>query len=246
MISLNNTKGIPMKKLMQVLVLGIFLAGCANLPNINFPQFAATPTPPPPTDTQTPSASETPIPTQNMFATSTATPLTFTPTVTSIGAEFFTATNTMTLEPVSTNTPGAPVGAAAANYFTPQNVGFTSVLLSHQVLYWDEGSCMPRDVKISAFVEDAARTHKVLLFMRLRSKLNTLDLTEWGSGAIMVKAEDGSFKYDIHTFNITDHYYYYPNAWIEYQLVAYDEDMKEVGRTQIYDRNFTLARCGLR
>ncbi|HSB01824.1 MAG TPA: hypothetical protein VLE49_14330 [Anaerolineales bacterium] len=233
-----------MKKRIQILVLVIFLAGCSSLPNIQLPQFNVTPTPPPPTVTRTPSVSETPIPTQNLFATSTATPLTFTPTVTALGAELFTPTMSLTPTSFPTITPGMPVGAAAASYFTPQGVGFISVLFSYHVLYWDEGPCMPRDVKISAFVQDLINTDKVLLFMRLRSKKNTLDMTDWGAGAIMVKAENGSFNYDVHTFNLK-HYYYYPDAWIEYQLVAFDEDMHETGRTQVYDKNITLAHCGV-
>src|SRR5512138_870011 len=232
-----------MKKLVQILMLVVFLAGCSSLPNINFPQFLATTTIAAPTASRTPFASETPIPTQNMFATSTATPLTFTPTVTMIGAELFTPTMTPTRLP--SITPGMPIGAAAANYFTPQGYGFSSILYSYHVLYWDEGPCLPREVKISAFVVDMVNTHKVLLFMRLRSKLNTLDMTEWGAGAIMLKAENGSFNYDVHTWNLTN-YYLFPNAWLEYQLVAFTEDMEEIGRTQIYDQNITLSRCGIR
>ncbi|MBN2116756.1 MAG: hypothetical protein JW730_09305 [Anaerolineales bacterium] len=233
-----------MKKLAQTLVLVIFLAGCSSLPTINFPQFGATPTAPPPTDTRTPFVSETPIPTQNLFATSTATPITFTPTVTSIGADLWTPTLTFTPTALATITPGVPVGAAGASYFTPQSVGFISVLYSYHVLYWDEGPCMPREVKISAFVEDLIHTDKVLLFLRLRSKKNTLDMTDWGAGAIMLKADNGSFNYTVHTWNIK-HYYYYPDAWIEYQLVAFTKNMEEIGRTQVYDRNITLARCGI-
>lgn len=232
-----------MKKNVQILVLVVFLAGCSSLPNINFPQFLATATVPPPTATRTPAVTETPIPTQNLFATSTPTPLTFTPTVTMIGAELFTPTASST--PLPSITPGMPVGAAAAGYFTQQGVGFASVLFSYHILYWDEGPCMPREVKISAFVVDTVNTDKVLLFMRLRSKKNTLDMTEWGAGAIMVKAENGSFNYDVHTWNLKQ-YYYYPNAWLEYQLVAFTEDMEEIGRTQVYDQNITLSRCGLR
>ncbi|RPJ27745.1 MAG: hypothetical protein EHM33_06905 [Chloroflexi bacterium] len=232
-----------MKKLVQILVLGIFLAGCSSLPNINIPQLIATPTAPPPAAKQTPFASQTPIPTQNLFATSTPTPLTFTPTVTSIGAELFTPTNTAIVLP--TATPGVPLGAASINYFTPQSVGFITILYSYHVLYWDEGPCMPREVKISAFVEDLVNTDKVLLFMRLRSKKNTVELTDWGAGAIMLKADNGSFNYNVRTFNLKQ-YYYFTDAWLEYQLVAFTDDMQEIGRTPVYDRNITLARCGLR
>ena len=231
-----------MKKLVQILLLGIFLAGCSGLPNINLPQFLVTPTAPAPTTTKTPFVSETPIPTQNLFATSTSTPITFPPTVTAIGADRFTPTST--LIPVPTSTPGVPLGMIAQNYFTPHGVGFANVLFSSTVLYWDEGPCMPRDVKISAFPADMINTHKILLFMRLRSKKNTLDMTDWGAGALMVKADNGSFNYDVHTFNL-NHYYYYPDAWIEYQLVSYNEDREEIGRTQVFDHNITLAHCGV-
>ncbi len=234
-----------MKKIVQILFLGAFLAGCSNLPQIDVRQLLATATLPPPmtpTDTETPSPSQTPIPTENLFATSTPTPLTFTPTVTMIGADRFTATSTLIHVP--TATPGPPIGAESYGYFTPPSVGFITILFSYHVLYWDEGPCMPRDVKISAFVDDLINTDKVLLFMRLRSKKNTLDMTDWGAGAIMVRADNGSFNYDIHTWNLNQ-YYYFPDAWIEYQLVAYDKEMHEMGRSQVFDRNISLAHCGV-
>lgn len=228
-----------MKKLVQIFVLGIFLAGCSGLPNIS--QLLATPTPPaPPTDTETPAASETPIPTQNLFATSTPTPLTFTPTVTSIGAELFTPTGTATNPPLATPTLGVPLLSDA--YFTPRDAGFLTILYSGNIIYWNEGPCWPRNIKISAFVADVPNTHKVLLFMRLREKKNTLHVTDWGSGALMIKEENSSFNYNVRTWNIDD-YWFFKDAWLEYQLVIYDKDMNEIGRSQIYDRNLTLARC---
>lgn len=228
-----------MKKLVQTLVLGIFLAGCTGLPNINIPQLF-TPTPPPPADTETPAASKTPIPTQNLFATSTPTPLTFTPTVTSIGAELFTPTSTATGILLPTSTPGLPLISDA--YFTPQDTGFLTILYSGNIIYWNEGPCWPRNIKMSAFVADLLNTDKVLLFMRLREKKNTLHVTDWAGGAIMIKADNGAFNYNIRTWNIDD-YWYFKDAWLEYQLVAYDKDMNEIGRSKIYDRNLTLARC---
>jgi len=220
----------------------VFLAGCSALPTINIPQFIASPTLPQPTATPTPEPTGTPIPTQNLFATSTSTPLTFTPTVTSIGAELFTATATATNFPTAAPTYGVPVGASSGSYFTPQSRGFLAILTSNSTIYWNEGPCMPRNIKMSAFVEDIINTDKVLLFMRLREKKNTLNVTDWGAGAIMLKGENGSFNYDIRTFNIR-RYYYFKEAWLEYQLVAYNEDMEEIGRTPIYDRNLVLAQC---
>ena len=225
-----------MKKSIHILVLTIFLSGCTALQNVA--QLVVSPTAPPPADTKTPFVSATPIPTQNLFATSTSTPLTFTPTVTAIGAELFTPTNTETPFPTAGLTPADVSG----NYFTPVNVGFLAILISNNIMYWNEGPCTPRNIKVSAFVEDPINTHRVLLFTRLREKKNTLNVTDWNAGAIMIKADNGSFNYDVGTDNIR-RYYYYRDAWLEYQLVAVTEDLQIIGRTQIYDRNVSLTRC---
>ena len=225
-----------MKKFTHILLLSLFLSGCSALSNIS--QLATTPTLPAPTEKPIPVPSATPIPTQNLFATSTSTPITFTPTVTALGAEFFTPTSTDTPFP----TPGLPVGAISGDYFTPKNTGFLAVLISNNIMYWNEGPCTPRNIKISAFVEDLINTHRVLLFTRLREKKNTLNVTEWNAGAIMIKADNGSFNYDIGTENIR-RYFYFKDAWLEYQLVSLTEDRVIIGRTQIYDRNISLVRC---
>ena len=227
-----------MKKSIYILVLTIFLSGCTALQNVA--QLVTSPTAPPPVDTQTPFVSATPIPTQNLFATSTSTPLTFTPTVTQIGAELFTPTQTETPLPIATV--GLPAGVLGGNYFTPVNTGFLAVLISNNIMYWNEGPCTPRNIKFSAFVEDPVNTHRVLLFTRLREKKNTLNVTDWNAGAIMIKADNGSFNYDVGTDNIR-RYYYYREAWLEYQLVAVTEDLQIIARTQIYDRNASLVRC---
>jgi hypothetical protein len=236
-----------MKKIVFLLLIGTFLAGCSGgLPNISLPPFDVSATPPPPVETATPFVSATPIPTQNLFATSTPTPLTFTPTVTALGAELFTPTGTETEIPLGLSpdilTPQVPVDPNSPDYFTPKSIGFLSVLISNNTLYWNEGPCSPRDIKVSAFVEDQVNTDKVVLFMRLRQKNNTLNVTEWGSGAIMTKADNGSFNYDVHTWNLR-RYYYFVNAWLEYQLVAINKDLEIIGRTPIYDRNLSLVRC---
>src|SRR5215212_9379044 len=225
-----------MKKIIQILLLGLFLAGCSGLPSL--PPLLTSPTPPQPAETPTPFISATPIPTQNLFATSTSTPLTFTPTVTALGAELFTPTATETNFP----TPGLPPDIGSSDYFTPVNTGFLAVLISNPTIYWNEGPCSPRNIKISAFVEDLINTDKVILFMRLREKKNTLNVTEWGAGAEMIKADNGSFNYDVRTFNIR-RYYYFVDAWLEYQLVAITKDRQVIGRTPIYDRNLSLVRC---
>lgn len=226
-----------MKKFIPVFFLILILAGCSSLPPL-----LATRTPTPPIETATPFISETPIPTQNLFATSTPTPLTFTPTVTVIGAELFSPTPSETSFPTNFPTPNVPIDPDSSGYFTPQNTGFLAVLISNNTMYWNSGPCMPRNIKFSAFVEDQINTDHVLLFTRLREKSDTLLLTKWNSGALMVKEDNGSFNYNIRTFNLRQ-YYYFINAWLEYQLVALNADNEVIGRTQIYDRNVSLVMC---
>ena len=229
-----------MKKCIQLLMFGILITGCSGLPNL--PALLASPTSPPPTETPTPFISETPIPTQNLFATSTPTLVTFTPTVTSIGADLYTPTGTATDIPTDFPTPDIPLDPSSSDFFTPQSTGFLAILISNGTMYWNSGPCMPRNIKFSAFVEDQINTHQVLLFTRLREKSDTLLVTKWNSGALMVKEDNGSFNYDIHTWNLRQ-YYYFINAWLEYQLVALNEDNEVIGRTPIYDRNVSLVMC---
>jgi hypothetical protein len=229
-----------MKKLIQILLLTMVLAGCAGLPNL--PSLLATPTAAVPTDTPTPFISETPIPTQNLFATSTPTPLTFTPTPTVLGAELFTPTSTETSLPTAFATPDIPIDPSNSGYFTPESTGFLAILISNNTMYWNSGPCMPRNIKFSAFVADEINTDQVLLFTRLREKSDTLLITKWNSGALMVKEDNGSFNYNIRTFNLRQ-YYYFINAWLEYQLVALNVDNEVIGRTPIYDKNVSLVMC---
>jgi hypothetical protein len=160
--------------------------------------------------------------------------------VTALGAELFTPTSTETDIPTAFPTP--PRDAESSGYFTPQNKGFQAILTSGNTLYWDAGPCTPRNIKISAFVDDPLNTYQVLLFLRVREKKNTLNVTDWGAGALMVQEENGSFNYNIRTFNIR-RYYYFVDGWIEYQLVAVNDKWEVIGRTRVYDRDLSLVRC---
>lgn len=231
-----------MKKKLHIVVLTIFLSSCASLADLANIIVTPTPSPLPPV-TATFEATSTPAPTQNLFATSTSTPLTFTPTPTQLGAELFTPTPTATQFPtLAQPTYGLPPDVFSGTYFTPVSFGFLTILTSSGVLYWNEGPCSPRTVKFSAFVQDILATHRVLLFTRLREKRNTLQVTDWNSGAIMSRAENGSFNYDLSKDNLR-RFIYHKDAWIEYQLVALTETNEIIGRTQIYDRQLSLVRC---
>jgi hypothetical protein len=109
------------------------------------------------------------------------------------------------------------------------------------VLYYNTGSCLPRAITITAFVEDLVHTDSVLIFMRLREKSDTMLLGEWSSGE-MLENENGSYRYEITAVKLRK-YYWFRDAWLEYQLVSYDEDLVELARTQVFDRTLSLVMC---
>ena len=223
-----------MKKIIQLILLGLILSSCSGgLPNLA--NLIASPTAPPPVDTPTPQPTVTLIPTQDLFATLTATPVTVTPTGTSLIPDLPTDT------PVPLPTFSPQIVYDSSTYFN-KGKGFLGILYSGPTIYWNSGPCSPRNIKMSVFVEDIIRTDKVFLFMRLRDKRNTLLVEEWSAGAEMIKAENGSYNYNIRTFNLR-RYYFHKEAWLEYQFVAIDKDRLVIGRTPVYDRNLSLVEC---
>lgn len=222
-----------MKKFFSVALLGIFLSGCSGLSPLLDRIVSPTPIP---LDTLTPQPTVTLVPTRDLFATLTATPVTFTPTVTPLVPE---PRDTDTPTPQPTFVP--PSTSEGAAILTPRNLGFITILASHYVIYYNTGPCSPRTLTVTAFVQDIIRTDSVLIFMRPREKSDTMLLGDWSSGE-MLQNENGSYYYDISAVNIRK-YYWFKEAWIEYQLVSYDEDRKELARSQIFDRNISLVMC---
>ncbi len=219
-----------MKKFIQVALASMFfLSGCAGLAPIL--DLIATPTLPPPVDTPTPQPTVTLIPTRDLFATLTATPVTFTPTKTPLVPD--QPTETPTFQPPSTS--------QGSSILTPKGGGFITILASHYVIYYNTGPCSPRTLTITAYVQDIIHTDSVLIFMRPREKSDTMLLGDWSSGE-MLQNDNGSFYYDISAVNIRK-YYWFKEAWIEYQLVAYDEDKIELARSQVFDKNISLVMC---
>jgi hypothetical protein len=171
-----------------------------------------------------------------LFATVTATPITFTPTETPLVPDQLP---TQTFVPSLTP---PPVSTSSLNFFTPVNRGFLTILLSNSVIYWNSGPCMPRNIKVTVFVEDLVHTDKVYLMVRAREKSDTMLLEPWSSPAEMLQGDNGSFSYNITTDTIK-RYYYHLAAWLEYQMVSMDKNLNEIARTQVYDRNISLVMC---
>lgn len=232
-----------MKKTLPLLLFAAFLAGCAGFELPDLTQLLTTPTRPAPADTATPQPTVTRIPTRDLFAISTNTPVTFTPTDTPLVPDAVPTFSTPTLIPLPTFSEQFINDMSSVTFFS-QNVGFQGILYSAATLYWGEGACATRSIKMTVFVDDPERTDRVYMFLRLRDKQNTLNVGEWSAGAEMIKVADGSFNYNIETYNLR-RYFAYKNAWIEYQFVSVNEKNEILGRTQLYDRNLSLAKCGL-
>ena len=222
-----------MKKFFSVALLAIFLSGCSGLdPLLN---LIATPTVFIP-DTNTPRPTVTLVPTRDLFATLTPTLITYTPTETPLVPEQ-RATDTPTPQP----TFAPPSTSQGSSVLTPNGNGFLTILTSNYVIYYNTGPCSPRTLTVTAFVQDIIHTDYVLIFMRPREKSDTMLLGDWSSGE-MLQNENGSFYYDVSAVNIRK-YYWFKDAWIEYQLIAYDKDGVEIARSQLFDRNLSLIMC---
>jgi len=230
-----------MKKIIQFILMGLILSSCSGgLPDLA--SLIASATPPPPADTPTLRPTVTLVPTQDLFATLTPTPVTFTPApATLTTAETSLIPDLPTLVPLPTFSQEFINDLSSTTFFV-QTVGFQGILYSDPILYWNEGPCETRRIKVTAFVEDPERTDRVFLFLRLRDKKNTLNVGEWSAGAEMIKVDDGSFNYNVETHNLR-RYFYYRDAWIEYQLVAVNENLEVIGRTQLFDHNISLVMC---
>ena len=231
-----------MKKLIPFILLGLILASCSGgLPNLsNLTSLIASPTPPPPVDTATPQPTVTLVPTFDFFVVPTSTPATHIPTSTLLVPTELLATITPVPLPTFSQ---EFINDLSGTTFFDQTVGFKRVLISDPVLYWDQGPCTTRRIKLTVFVDNPDRTARVFLFLRLRDKKNSLNVGEWSAGAEMIKVKDGSFNYNIETHNLR-RYYFYKQAWIEYELVSVNENLEVLGRTKLYDRSLSLAECG--
>jgi hypothetical protein len=235
--------GLVMKKTIPIFLLIVLLSGCSGFQLPDFSQFGATPTAVIPLDTATPQPTVTLLPTRDFFATKTGTPVELTPGQEPISPGEIPAFATSTLVPLPTFSEQFINDMSSTTFFN-QNVGFRGILYSAATMYWGEGACTTRSIKMTVYVDYPDRTDRVYMFLRLREKLNTLNVGEWSAGAEMIKVENGSFNYNIETYNLR-RYFAYKNAWIEYQFVSVNENNEILGRTQLYDRTLSLAKCGL-
>jgi len=226
-----------MKKIALISTLVLMLLACSvsDVSNIMSPLF-------------TPTALS--LATKTVYVTPSDTPTitetlptpTFTGTPTLMGSGLTanpSETESPTVTPVASALTGT-IPVSAGNSLTTPDVGFTSVRISGNILRW--GGCEPSSVTFTAQMVDPTTVASVTLWIRL-SNPPSGEATKWEAGAIMNGNKTGTFTYTLTRKNIS-HYNEYPNAWLQYQIVARDANGNDVGRTRPYLNNITLARCG--
>lgn len=224
-----------MKKLSFVLIILSFLSGCSGLPiSIPFLQTPVSTQPNLPQPTATPfSLADTNTPDLFVLNTlaPTTTPGTGTPVITDTPTPSFTPTfrPTITLEPID------------ASLFTPSPNLFLSVQRSTNQIVWGSTCEGSRNIKFTAGVMAARRLKFVTLWYRLQDKYSGRH-TDWGGGAILSNNKQGTYFYTLELSQI-QHYRFYEDAWLQYQLVASTITRKVLGRSVVSLSDVSLTHC---
>jgi len=220
-----------MRRYYILLILAIFIQACSGIP-FRDGLF-------PPTDTPLPTSTATVTFTPSITPTATITPtITPSPTIvhfptqdpnlpteTFVPIPIFSGENTITPVPTATTFRPGP--------------GFLSVEISESKMFW--GICKPNKSKVTTKVEDPDAVASVVIFVQVKSAVEE-DYTPWTTGDVMFNNRDGTFSYILQATEIEGHNHY-KNSWVNMQLVATDDDGKEIGRTRIYTELVAMSPC---
>lgn len=222
-----------MKKIGTILIGSLLLVSC-TIPSIPISNFFTTPTSAPvfsPTPVLTATDTPTITPTQ-------PTP-TFTLTPTKIGEKTSTPTASRTSVPL-TESPIVATATIATATPSVEMEGFNSVTLSASEFYI--GNCEPSEVKFTAQVSKPEDVAHVDLFVRFKS-ITSGATSPWTSIS-MENLSAGTFTHTLvpEEMKAVDSF---ENPWVQYQLVATNRAIREVGRTQIFDELLRLKSCDL-
>jgi hypothetical protein len=194
------------------------------------------------------SAENTPEPTPTTLVTFTPTNTaepTFTsvpsasPTIIRLPTQDFNATPTIIAIPIFV---GSVTATLASNVLTPPEgpgPGFADVTITPKKIFW--GGCEQNKATINAEVEDQDLVAAVIIFTRVKD-LKEEDYTPWTKGNIMFNNRDGTFTFIAIGSEIRGHNHY-KDSWVYFQMVAVDDEGKEVGRTKVYEKAFSMSPC---
>lgn len=190
-----------------------------------------------PTQTSAPTATNTIVPTENPTITATIPTPTFTITPTLAGQR--TDTPTPDFTPTLPSVP--PLVLFTPNTATPKvgMKGFVTAFTSGKEFFKD-GICEPTRVKFTAQAANPTGTAFVQLFVRFKSK-QTGATSEWTS-IKMNNMGAGTFVYDLTAVEMKGEDSF-RNSWVQYQFVATDSRINEIGRTDIFGDTLSVLEC---
>jgi hypothetical protein len=117
--------------------------------------------------------------------------------------------------------------------------GFVTAYAS-QLEFFKAGVCEPTTVKFTAQVGNPSGTAFVQLFVRFKSK-RTGATSEWTSIKMSTKGA-GTYTYDLVAAEMKG-VASFRDSWVQFQFVATDSKINEIGRTDIFAENLSVLEC---
>jgi len=223
-----------MRKFYLVMVLAILIQACGGM-SLGDGLFPSAHTP-------APSATATTVFTPTITRTPTITPsITPSATIVRIPTEDpDLPTPTLLIIPtLSRNDSSTPSAFIPQTFTTKPGPGFLSLTISDNRIYW--GVCEPNRTKITVEVEDPDGVFSVVIFVQVKSAKKE-DYTPWTTGDAMHNHRDGAFSYLLRANSIYGRNHY-QKSWVFLQMVATNDEGKEVGRTQVFRNLIALSPC---
>ncbi len=147
-------------------------------------------------------------------------------------SEFSNCIPVVQAEETPTITPTLTLPAKGKPFFT--------VKLSSSKVYYRGTGCGDKFVRLEAGVAEPEKVAGVWLFVRLRNK-DGEGVTGWGDALVMIPAGSGWYSYEVLTEELSG-FTKWENAWIQYQLVAYDKAFARVATSDVYS-DLELSAC---
>jgi CSLREA domain-containing protein len=117
---------------------------------------------------------------------------------------------------------------------------FFTVKLSANHVYYRGKGCGADRVRFDVGVPEKGQVAGIWLFVRLRNK-DGEGITPWNDALVMTPAGLGLYTYELLTGDISG-FNQWENAWIQYQLVAYDKNFTRVATSDVYS-DLELSAC---
>jgi CSLREA domain-containing protein len=122
----------------------------------------------------------------------------------------------------------------------PKVQPFFTVKLSTDQAYYRGRGCGGTSVRFDVGVPVKEKVAGIWLFVRLRNK-DGEGVTAWGDALVMKPSGLGLYTYELLTEDIAG-FSQWENAWIQYQLVAYDKNFTRVATSDVYS-DLVLSAC---